>query len=620
MQTFQLKHLRYGHPCAVKDLLLHMGLVAIALSVGIWVDVASSARPAPERKDQLNVCWSFCPSQAVRRGLACLCADDKWMGPCCDVPVQTPTVVVPILEFVIKSALIAAALSRFYSAAPWREALYGWPMGFSSNGYVLAARRRAVADMYMYDDTHVRAAIVLQSRSRGMCARAKLHRLQPTRPWQSSLPWKIKIPAGSELLEETASLIFEWGASKADAITVDLASITAQRVDYSTDAAAETESGTINVLLELRVAPRTRDATIQASLDAVTAALPSPRGQAARVPDDGAALLQFAVGVEAFSTLAEALFLRRGHAHAPNGQSHQLEEMFLYLPAALYTSKRRQALSWVLHTLVPTLSLLWALWSLYANIELVRDWVHDQWRAFEGIAERFLSQHIVHALAMLEAAGQALNTLLDKATARFYAFVRPFAIVLLPASSLFRSLAGHVCTLWHVVGRVLTSLKPLANALWVALTPLWTAGTRLATALHSAMQPLRRLVSILSGMAASAKAVAQMIWSWFGGLLLTLENAAKVGSAQAEMANALFNQVKEKAKEAGVDKALKSGAKKIASVPERLIGLLSPSGVTSGAASAPPAMGSAPSEAAENENSPIRNSAVRLSYGEGGGR
>eukprot|EP00908_Phaeocystis_cordata_P015542 Transcript_26696.p1 GENE.Transcript_26696~~Transcript_26696.p1 ORF type:complete len:806 (-),score=93.51 Transcript_26696:49-2466(-) len=184
----------------------------------------------------------------------------------------------------------------------------------------------------------------------------------------------------------------------------------------------------VSVLLELRRPPRAAPCAAPAVAGAagcsgaLQAALDGVSSDAA----EGAGLLGFSVGLEAFSELSGALRLSLGEAHHPNRAP--LPRWLAEVPRAIYSSRCRGLLVHLATVVLPTATLLWALWSLYSNFEILHAILSDAWGSLAGLIELVLSHRLLSPLhgwltqssELLAHVLERCDELLREATEAFY--------------------------------------------------------------------------------------------------------------------------------------------------------------------------------------------------------
>lgn len=220
-------------------------------------------------------------------------------------------------------------------------------------------------------------------------------------------------------------------------------------------------------------------------------------------PAVGAGLLSLGISYEAFSTVAARLRLA-SNGGAPGGAPHPpLERWMVFIPRRLYSSRNREVLAFVLSVVVPTASLAWAAWALYANVAIIDRavaWIRD---AAIAAATAFVGERLVPLIRLTRYLLALLDAALRAASEEFYARLRPALVVAMP---LLRQLGGIARLLAPAGQAAAEAAYQAASALRRATPPVraaWAACRSGASALFSAGR------AVTQGLATAISAVAR---------------------------------------------------------------------------------------------------------------
>lgn len=197
----------------------------------------------------------------------------------------------------------------------------------------------------------------------------------------------------------------------------------------------------------------------------------------------GAGVLSFGLPYDAFSAVAAQLQLahsgRSGHC-----SSRHLEPWVAFVPRRIYSSRTREAFTFVLSVVVPTASLAWAAWALYANVALIERavaWVRD---ALIQAATAFVGERLGPLIRLSRWILAHLDDALRTATVEFYARLRPAIVVAMPLlrqlDSAVRGLAPigqaaaeAVAHTVHGIRRVAAPVQAIWDATCASLLTAW---------------------------------------------------------------------------------------------------------------------------------------------------
>jgi hypothetical protein len=198
---------------------------------------------------------------------------------------------------------------------------------------------------------------------------------------------------------------------------------------------------------------------------------------------------------------------------------------------------------------LPALSFLWALWSLYSNIKYVQEFVHRRWSQIVNLANYHFAHRLKAALKLFAAVSHALDEYLRVATEKFYAFLRPLAIVAAMigrwADTVLRSLQRLQPLLRRSMAMVTPFATAIANAARALGAPLRSATLFFQTVARAALTAIEPLRNLLLSMRSSIAAVGGHLWSVCAGLrgaateLMAL--ASRVGGQAAMAIRGCFN-------------------------------------------------------------------------------
>ena len=87
----------------------------------------------------------------------------------------------------------------------------------------------------------------------------------------------------------------------------------------------------------------------------------------------------------------------------------------------MYSVRTRARIMWLLHVILPFATVLWGLWQIYFNLELVRNVVNDSLQRLAEVAEKALGPLV----GLVMDAFEAVNDAAVLFTAHFNSWLRP---------------------------------------------------------------------------------------------------------------------------------------------------------------------------------------------------
>ena len=195
--------------------------------------------------------------------------------------------------------------------------------------------------------------------------------------------------------------------------------------------------------------------------------------------NEGAGILSFSVPFDSFSLLARVLQFDQGTRHPPNRA--RLPGWSRFVPRAVYSEAMREFLAFTVAVIIPMFSLLWALWSLYANIDAIEDFMDWVWDNFVSASIHILGERLRPALGAVKYILSTANAVLHRFTERFYEFIRPALIMFIP--------------LLQSIGVMLKAFSRVRRSLFRAASPLLNAMVAMAA-------PIRRMLNAIMVVAA----------------------------------------------------------------------------------------------------------------------
>lgn len=259
------------------------------------------------------------------------------------------------------------------------------------------------------------------------------------------------------LAADDSYLHLRWGSSgsveqQGGEILVCTSDICAQSVTFRPPELLMDGAGKVELLLELQRSPRSTD-----------------DGVARRIAHHttGHGLLSLVVCFEALAALAPALKLD-DHSHGPNHQ--KLEPWLVHVPPRLYSVQNRARAMWILHTIVPFATVLWGLWQIYFNLELVHTVVNDALHWLADLAETALGPLV----ALVRELCEIMHHTAILFTEHLNTWLRPVRIVFQPVISVLIAIATPVIrVVWPLFSKMGGALyRPLrlggalAQRLW----------------------------------------------------------------------------------------------------------------------------------------------------------
>lgn len=271
-------------------------------------------------------------------------------------------------------------------------------------------------------------------------------------------------------------------------------------------------AGKVELLLELSSMPSTSHDTIAAQL------------AKHHHPTHEHGLFSVIVCFEALAALAPLLRLD-SKDHPPN--HNRLEPWLVHLPPRVYSCHTRSWIMWATHTLVPFATVLWGLWQLYFNVDVVQRAINDAFRMASECIERIVGPILgIVSLVLTE-----LNAWLIEFTEQFNVWWRPLKMVLQPLVT--AGLAAGQGLMAPVRG-LAQVVQPVC---WIVIKPLRALASCVQLVCSIAIQPLRWL--------AERSRPAWSFARYVGTKVATLLNAARGAVSRAlEAASAIFGRVR----------------------------------------------------------------------------
>lgn len=271
-----------------------------------------------------------------------------------------------------------------------------------------------------------------------------------------------------------------------------LARVSAQAVacDAASAASATGDPPCLNVMLEAIEPPSGCSPQIAAELLAVSSLAV------------GAGVLSLGIPYEAFSAVAARLRLADG-ASLGDAARPPLERWMTFIPRRLYSSRRREALAFLLSVVLPTASLAWAAWALYANVGVIDRavaWVGD---AAVAAATAFVGERLVPLIRLTRSVLAHVDAALRAATVEFYARLRPALVVAMP---LLRQLGGIARMLAPAGQAAAEAALQAVAALRCAAPPLYAAWAACSSSVSALLSAGR---AVTQGIATAISAVAR---------------------------------------------------------------------------------------------------------------
>lgn len=229
-------------------------------------------------------------------------------------------------------------------------------------------------------------------------------------------------------------------------------------------------AGKVELLMELSSMPRASDGVVAAQM------------AQHHHPAHEHGLFSVIVCFEALAALAPVLRLD-SKDHPPNHR--RLERWLVHLPPWAYSRHTRSWIMWAMHTLLPFATVLWGLWQLYFNIDVVHRAVNDAFR----IASEFIERLMGPILSTVSRVIGWLNTWLVEITEQFNVWLRPLTMVLQPLATAglaagraltasLGALVGFMQLAWSMISEPLRNLVRPLQPVWKFLR---SAATEMAT-------------------------------------------------------------------------------------------------------------------------------------------
>lgn len=273
-------------------------------------------------------------------------------------------------------------------------------------------------------------------------------------------------------------------------------------------------AGKVELLMELSSTPRASD-------DVVAAQLAHHHH-----PTHEHGLFSVIVCFEALAALAPVLRLD-SQDHPPNHR--RLERWLVHIPPWAYSRHTRAWTMWTVHTLLPFATVMWGLWQLYFNIDVVNRAVNDAFR----MASEHLERIVGPMLSTVSLVIVRLNAGLIDFTQQFNVWLRPLKMVLQP-----------LATAGFTAGRALVTPLRILVGLGVQLVqPVWSI---IITLLGALAEPLQYLFSMIVEPLRALAESLQPVWSFVRSAARTMgTHTARIFVQIQKVASVVFNVASE---------------------------------------------------------------------------